>query len=398
MVKKVQNRYDVIIIGAGPAGLMAAIEASKKYKILLIEKNPTPGKKLLITGGGRCNVTNLKPNNSFLNEIDYHKKYLYSTIYAFGPQQIYDFFTKNNVPLKEEKENQIFPVSDKASDILACLTRNIQNATYIYGEEVLAVQINNTYKEVITMQNKYQAKNIIIATGGSSFKQTGSTGDHIKFAKTMNQPTVPLFPAETSVLLDEKNDLAGTSFENVSVKYGKINKQGNLMFTHKGLGGTAIMKMSEHIYLHKEKEIAIDFIPDMNREQLQQMFIEMDREKQVVTCLHQIFTKRFSIYLIHKVGLKEQDKMKNINTKQLNQIIEQIKNTSFTVRVNVLETAYVTGGGIDLDYMDTKTMESKLHRGVYYVGEALDIHGPTGGYNITLALSTGYTAGTHITL
>lgn len=386
--------YDAIIIGAGPAGLMAGIEASKNKNILLIEKNNTPGKKLLITGGGRCNLTNLKTNNDFLNNVDYNKKYLFSTINNFGPKDIYDFFVKNGVVLKEEKENQIFPFSNKASEILEILIKNTSKMKINYNEKVINIFLHQDYKEVITNKNSYKTKNIVIATGGSSFKQTGSDGDNIKFASSIKQPIVPIFPAETSIELEEKLDLAGVSFDSVQVIYQKQNSFGNLIFTHKGLSGTSIMKMSEHIYKSEKKIINIDLIPDINKEDLIEKLNKFDRDKELGTFFSMFFSKRFSSYLVNRLNKKSDIKIKQLNSKDIVEISSLLKYMNFNVKkVNDLETAYVTGGGIDLKYLDSKTFESKINEGIYFAGEALDIHGPIGGYNITLALSTGYTVG-----
>lgn len=386
--------YDCIVIGAGPAGLMAAIEASKNHKTLLIEKNAAAGKKLLLTGGRRCNVTNLKSNDDFLHEINYNIKYLYSTINKFGPNDVHEYFIRNKIVLKEEKDNRIFPASNKSIDILNALLTNTKKVEFKYNENVLNI-INDPVKKVITNKNSYITKNIIIATGGSSFKRTGSTGDNIKFAKILNQPVIPLFPAEVGIILEEKNDLAGTSFENVEVKINNKSAIGNLIFTHFGLSGEAIMKISEYIYKDLKKEVIIDFLPNVEINELKTEIQNFNREKEVVSFLNTMFSKRFSLYLINK--LKINKKMKSLNNKEIDRIVNIIKSFLFKVkRTENLERAYVTGGGVDMKYINSQTMESKINKGIYFVGEALDVHGPIGGYNITLALSTGYTAGTSI--
>ena len=386
--------YDVIIIGAGVSGLMSACFVNKDKKILVIEKNDKPGKKLLLTGNGRCNLTNLKSNKDFLDNISYNKKYLYSTIYGFGPSEIYDYFTSNNVPLKEEKDNQIFPISNKSSDILNVLISNSNHVTFNYNEEVLNINTSQVI-EIVTKKQKYQAKNVIIATGGASFNHTGSSGDHIKFAKMLKQPVIDLFPAETGVVLKENLDLAGTSFEDVNISFDKIKTKGTLMFTHQGLGGTAIMLMSEHIYKSNNKGIKIDFLPNINNEELLSLFDDFDKEKEVTSFLNSFFTKRFSSYIINSLNLDK--KIKSITKTEKVLLMSFIKEKKYLVKeVNELQKAYVTGGGISLDYIDSKTMESKINPGIYFTGEALDIHGPIGGYNITLALSTGRLAAVSI--
>ncbi len=304
--------YGCVVVGAGPAGLMAAIQASQNHKILLIEKNATPGKKLLLTGSGRCNVTNLKNNNDFLHEVDYNKKYLYSTINIFGPHDIYEYFSINKIILKEEKDNRIFPASNKSSDILTALLKNTQKVEFKYNENVLNI-LDGKLKTVITNKAEYLTKNIIIATGGSSFKSTGSAGDNMKFAKKLNQPTVPLSPAEVGIILKEETNLAGTSFDNIEVKIKNKSSIGNLVFTHSGLGGEAIMKISEHIYKNSEKEIFIDFLPSMGVDELKNKIKNYDSEKQLISFLSDLFSKKFSLYLANKLDLNK--KIKSLNNK-----------------------------------------------------------------------------------
>lgn len=386
--------YDCIVIGAGPAGLMAAIEASKNNRTLLIEKNPSPGNKLLLTGGGRCNLTNLKSNNEFLNEVDYNKKYLYSAINKFGPREIYDFFESKNVSLNIEKENQVFPKSDKAGDILEVLVNELKNVEQKYNETVLEIK-NGKIKEIISNKEIYKTKNIIIATGGSSFRHTGSSGDNLKFASILNQPIIPIFPAETGVKLTEQTNLAGTTISEVTITFDNKKTTGNLMFTHTGLSGTAIMKMSEFIYKSSQKEINIDLLPNLSKEEIIELLNKYDREKELISFLNEIFTKRFSLYLTSRINLNK--KIKSLIKEEIENLITLLKAINFIVKeVNEIDIAYVTGGGIDLKYIDSMTMESKINKGTYFVGEALDIHGPIGGYNITLALSTGYLAGSSV--
>ena len=388
--------YDVIVIGTGPAGLMAAIEASKTKKVLVLEKNSIPGKKLLITGGGRCNLTNLKSNREFLDEVEYNKKYLYSAINKFGPEEIYNFFTNSGVKLKVEEDNKVFPVSNRSSEIVYTLIDKLNKVQINYNENVIDVNLQDNLFEVYTNKDKYNSKYLVIATGGSSFTHTGSSGDNLIFANKLNQKVTPIFPAEVGIILnDDLSFLAGTSLEEVTVKASKINKTGNLIFTHKGLSGTAIMKISEFIYLNKNKEIYIDLLPSYSKEELVSLINSYEKEKELISFFSDFFSKKFSSYLLDKVNLNI--KIKNLNNKLIDILINEIKNQKFSVKkVEDLEKAYVTGGGIDMNYIDTTKMESKINKGLYFVGEALDIHGPIGGYNITLALSTGYLAGISI--
>lgn len=389
--------YDVIIIGAGPSGLMTAIQIDKNVKTLILEKNEKSGKKLLITGGGRCNVTNLKSNNDFLNQIEHNRKYLYSTINNFGPQDVYDFFSSNSVKLKEEEDNRIFPVSNKSIDILNVLLNNLNNTKIEYSTIVKEIIYEENNIKVITNKGKYITKKLVIATGGTSFKKTGSSGDHIKFAKMLNHKVVDLYPVETGIILKEKLDLVGISLDSVIGYCNKKTYEGNLIFTHKGLSGSVIMKMSEHIYLNNIKSIEIDFLKDYTQEEFRNIITNYNREKELITLLSNYLPKRLCYYLIEKSNLNSNIKIKNLTKTQILTIANNIKKSNFEIdRVCDIDCAYVTGGGIDMKYINTKTMESKVKKGIYFVGECLDIHGPIGGYNITLALSAGYTAGINI--
>lgn len=383
--------FEVIIIGAGPAGLMAGIMSEKKT--LIIEKNDIAGKKLLITGGGRCNVTNNKENREFLNQIEHNKKYLYSTINNFGPKEIINFFETHNVSLKEEEDGKMFPKANKSFVIKEALL-NAYKGKINYNEDVEKIIKENDYYIVITNKNEYKTQKLVIATGGSSYKITGSTGDNLKFAKMLKQPVTEIYPAEIGVKLEKPTDIPGQSIDNVIVKAGKRKKEGNLLYTHTGLSGSSVMLISEYIFKDKINEIEIDLLPKYNEEEIKNILNNYDRNKEVHTFLEQYFSKRFSEYLLNYINLEKNIKIKQLNHKELNKLVETIKHIKYNVKNNEkIDLAYVTAGGIDLKYINTKTFESTINKNLYFVGEALDIHGPIGGYNITLALSTGYSAG-----
>lgn len=386
--------YDVIIVGAGPAGLMSGIVLSKSnLKVLIIEKNNTAAKKLMVTGNGRCNFTNLKDNEKFLDEVDYNKKYLYSAINLFGPSDIYNFFSKE-IKLKEERDNRIFPLSDKSIDVLEVLMNKLKYDIN-YNESILDIEVLDNYIKVITSKGEYKTKKIIFGVGGASYPHTGSNGDIINIAKKLNHPIVEFFPAEVGIKLLDKHKIPGISISDVVVKAGKIKKSGFLLFTHLGLSGEAIMKISEFVYLNKNEFIDIDFLPMYDINELKNYILSY-REKNISSVLAQLFMKNFGLYLLNLINIDDM-KIKQLNLKDIDRLINLIKECRYKVDcVDKLALAYVTGGGISLKQVNTKSFESKIHSGVYFVGECLDIHGPIGGYNITLALSTGYSAGVDI--
>ena len=383
--------FDLIIIGAGVSGLMAGIKSN--VNTLILEKNNEAGKKLLISGNSRCNLTNNKSNDQFLLNIEVNRKHLYSTINNFGPKEIMDFFIKNDVLLKEETDNKIFPLNNKSESILKVLLKNCKH-TINYNEEVIDINKKDNYFEIVTNKNKYLTKKLIIATGGSSYKHTGSTGDNIKFAKKLGQPIVDIYPVEVPIILTNKADLAGTSIDNVLVKCNKIKKSGTFLFTHKGISGSAVMAISEYVYKQNAKEIEVDFLIDYNNDEFLNIINNYDKEKEIHTFLETIFTKKLSLYFLNNINMNKSLKIKQLNNRDKINLIREIKEKRYEIKkVEDINYAYVTGGGIDMKYINSKTMESTIIKNLYFTGEALDTHGPIGGYNITLALSTGYTAG-----
>lgn len=380
--------YNTIIIGAGAAGLMSANQLENK-NFLILEKTNYPGQKLLLTGNKRCNLTNLKTPKEFISNIQYNQKFLYSTINNYTPQDIYNYFNEY-IPLKEESNNKIFPKSDKSTDILNVLLKNIEEKI-IYNEEVLSISPINNLINIKTNNNEYITKNLIVATGGTSFKQTGSTGDIIKFAKSLEIETIPFFAAETGIILEEKIDLAGNSIDLVEINIDKIKTSGPLIYTHTGLSGESIMNISGYINCNKIKEITIDLLPSKNIENIKQE-LELNREKELVTYLKKYYSTKISNQLINEIKLTNRI-IKTLTHKEIESFINNIKAHKYKIlKTNSIESAYVCGGGVKLNEVNTKTFQTLKYPNIYIVGEALDIYGPIGGYNLTLAFSTATNA------
>ncbi|MDD3452977.1 MAG: aminoacetone oxidase family FAD-binding enzyme [Bacilli bacterium] len=393
--------YDVVIIGAGPAGMMAAIQASKKNKVLLIEKNDKIGEKLELTGGTRCNLINLKNIADFIKEIPVNNKALYSSLNKFSPQDIYDYFNMNKVFLKVEDNDRVFPVSNKAKTIIDFFNNEIKNKNIDLhlNEYVKDIIITDEYKIVSTNNNEYTTNKIVLATGGCSYPQTGSTGDGFRISKNINQPVTKLYPAETFLISKNKLDLAGLTIENVKIKLNNYIENGSLLFTHQGISGPACFKISEKVYkqLQEEKEITlqIDLLPELSNEQILNKINEYNQKKEVISFLKEILPKRIAEYIIKKTNINT--RIAELSKTNKNILIENIKQFEIQIiKTGSIEQSFVTGGGIDMKYINSKTMESTINKGVYYAGEILDIHGHTGGYNITIALSTGYNVGSQI--
>jgi predicted Rossmann fold flavoprotein len=392
--------YDVIVIGSGPAGIMASIKAAENKKsVLLLEKNDSIGKKLKLTGGTRCNLTNLKTTSDFINQIPVNNKTLYSCLSQFGPQDIYNYFESIGVKLKVEDHDRVFPQSNKAETIIDALYNElIKNKVNIhFNESVEDININNDIKEITTNKDTYQAKNIIVATGGKSYPHTGSTGDGYKLSKMLNQPLTKLYPAETFLIANNEYPLAGITLDNVEVSINKRTVDGSLLFTHVGVSGPAIFKISEEVYKNLEANnqasIKIDLLPQYTVDKMMSLLNNYNQKKNIGSFFKEYLPKRLAEYLITDgermiVTISKVDKMK---------LMQLVKGFEIDIKqTGTIEQSFVTGGGVDIKYINPKTMESTINKGIYFVGEVLDIHGHTGGYNITIALSTGYAAGVSI--
>ena len=393
--------YDVIIIGAGPAGIMASIvAASREKKVLLIEKNEKIGKKLELTGGGRCNLINLKKTEDFIKQIPVNNKTLYTILNQFSPMDIYNYFINIGVPLKIEDEDRVFPISNKSKTIIDALYNQLtnHNVTLNLNETVLEIN-NNSIKEIVTNKNTYKTKKIIISTGGSSYPQTGSTGDGYVFAKKISQDITKIYPAVTFLINNQPLPLAGITLDSVNIKINKKTVSGSLLFTHIGLSGPAAFKISEEVYKelqnNKTATINIDLIPKYTEEELLNRLNKYNHKKEFNSFIKEYLPKRLADYLVSEntSNLKIAE-VSNLKKKQL---LETIKNYKVDIKsTGNVDQSFVTGGGINMKYINPKTMESTINKGIYFIGELLDIHGHTGGYNITIALSTGYVAGISI--
>ena len=386
--------YDVIVIGAGPAGVMAALTASEYASVLLIDKNNDIGKKLFLTGGGRCNVTNLKSHDNFVKEI-HNGKYFYSILNQFDSAKLMEYFSDRGVVFKEEDRNRIFPVSNSALEIINVLKEELKKkkVATAYNENVVDI-IDGDSKTVITNKGEYQAKKIIIATGGKSYPLTGSTGDGYYLAKKLGHKVTELLPAETYIITEEKFPLPGISCD-VSITFNNYKVEETLLFTHRGLSGPVIFKLSEFLYKeiseNKKPHIEIDFLPDFSSDELLSELEFFDGKKEAKSWLRIHLITRLADFLLGNYADK---KLSTLSKKELLNIVKRVKCYDCLVtNTGSLEEAIVTSGGVALDEINTKTLESKIVPNLYFAGEVLDFHGPMGGYNLTIAFATGYVAG-----
>ncbi|SHN04186.1 NAD(P)/FAD-dependent oxidoreductase [Gracilibacillus kekensis] len=409
---------DVTIIGGGPSGLMAAIAAAEQgAQTLLIDKGNKLGKKLAISGGGRCNVTNRLPADEVIKHIPGNGRFLYSAFSIFDNYDIIEYFEGLGVALKEEDHGRMFPMSNKSSDVVNALLNELDkwNVTVKKNTVVQAIDYGETIHHIILKDGtKISTKAIIIAAGGKAVPHTGSTGDAFPWAKKAGHTITELYPTEVPIVSNEtfikKKILQGTALRNVSLTVydnkGKkvVTHQMDMLFTHFGISGPAVLRCSQYIVKllmkgQKSVDVTIDAIPDKTVNQLIQELLNAINENPKKTFKNTtkgMVPERYLDFLLERSSISTDIKNANISREKLEHFIDDLKGFSFKVNGSLpLEKAFVTGGGVSIKEVIPNTMQSKLMHGLYFCGEVLDIHGYTGGYNITAAMVTGRVAGMH---
>lgn len=409
---------DVIVIGGGPSGLMAACAAGAEGKsVMLIEKGSKLGKKLAISGGGRCNVTNRLPQEEIVKHIPGNGRFLYSPFSVFNNEDIIAFFESLGVPLKEEDHGRMFPVSNKAMDVVNALIDEMKrwHVDVRLHTKVAKLLMNDDKILGIRLEDGTEilSKSVIVAVGGKAVPQTGSTGDGYPWAEKAGHTVTELFPTEVPVLSSEpfirSKELQGLALRDVAVSVhnakGKtlVTHQMDMLFTHFGVSGPAILRCSQFVVKERKKnggkpvELRIDSLPAMNGEEAFQHIHRMlkeDGKKAVKNALKGLVPERWLLFLLKRAGIEEDARGETLSAEKVRAFSTLVKSFSMLVDgTQPLEKAYVTGGGVSIKEIEPKTMASKKKVGLYFCGEVLDIHGYTGGYNITAALVTGRVAG-----
>lgn len=409
---------DVIVIGGGPSGLMAAIAAGEqKKKVLLIEKGNKLGKKLAISGGGRCNVTNRLSVDEIIKHIPGNGRFLYSPFTVYNNENIIEFFEGLGVKLKEEDHGRMFPVSNRAQDVVDALINELKrlhveirlqttvSKLLMNDEKILGVRLSDG-TEIL-------AKAVVVAVGGKAVPQTGSTGDGYPWAERAGHTITELYPTEVPVKSNEpfiqSRELQGLALRDVAVsvlnKKGKaiITHQMDMLFTHFGLSGPAILRCSQFIVKERKKnggapvQVRIQTLTDYNIEtcvQYLNKLLKEDPKKAVKNVWKNVAPERWLLFLMERVDIDPSKTSAELSQEKIRQLANEL--VGFTMDVHgtlPLEKAFVTGGGISVKEIEPKTMASKKKSGLFFCGEILDIHGYTGGYNITSALVTGRIAG-----
>lgn len=400
----------VIVIGGGPAGMMAAGTAAQKGNLVtIIEKNERFGKKLFITGKGRCNVTNATDPEELIANTPGNPYFLYSAFYTFPSTATISFFENLGVPIKIERGNRAFPKSDKSGDIVRAMERFLKNNGVKIKLNTQAKNIiveNNTVKGVETDKGFLECDSVVVATGGLSYPMTGSTGDGFKFAKKCGHNVTKLYPSLVPLKVKEKwvSQLMGLSLKNVRVSVEVDKKEvysgfGEMLFTHYGVSGPLVLSASRFINdkIEKKPEIFIDLKPAMSEKELDNRILRDFNKysnKDFKNALDDLLPQKLIPVIIKLSGVSDVKKVNSITKEERIKLVGIIKSLKFTVTDTTgYNEAVVTRGGINVDEIDPSTMKSKKVKGLLFAGEIIDVDSFTGGFNLQIAFSTGYLAG-----
>lgn len=417
---------DVIVIGGGPAGMVSAITAAKENNnVIILEKMNSCGRKLLITGKGRCNITSSLSMDDFIKNTPGNGKFLYSCFQNFTNEDIIQMLKNNGVKTKEERGNRIFPVSDKSLDVLNAFEKEMEknNVKVITKANVKKINIENEKVTGVTFEkdglNKtFKADKVILATGGKSYSATGSTGDGYKLAEDLGHNIIRIRPSLVPLQTNGRNlkickQMQGLSLRNVKMKLIDSSKNktiyedfGELLFTNFGVSGPTILSSSAHLLRYKNVDellnngtikLIIDLKPALDEEKLNLRILrdfEKEKNKSFKNSLNDLLPKKMIDTVIELSEIDENKKVNEITKKERMKLIQILKHFEITISgFRPIEEAIITSGGISTKEINPKTMESKIIQGLYFAGEIIDVDAYTGGFNLQIAYSTGYTAG-----
>lgn len=406
-----KNRFDVIVVGGGAAGMLAAIFAARNgKKVVLLEQNEKLGKKLFITGKGRCNFTNACDTEDLFQNVVTNPKFLYSAFYAFSNQMVMDFFEEIGLPYKVERGNRVFPTSDHSSDVIKVLEKEMkkENVEILLNTKVKSLIIENNICKGVVLKDKkcILADSTIVATGGVSYPRTGACKDGYDFAESAGHSIIEAQPSLVPFELSDSccKEIMGNSLKNVSITIYADNKKvysdfGEMLFTHFGVSGPIIIKASAYIhkYLDKQLSLMIDLKPALDEKQLDDRILKdfkIFQNKQLKNSLDKLMLRSLIPVVLEKSGLDGEKKINELTKEERRILGQTIKNLTFNITgLRGWDEAIITKGGIKVKEIDPGTMESKFTSGLYFAGEVLDLDALTGGFNLQIAWSTGYLAG-----
>lgn len=410
----------VIVIGGGAAGMMAAVMAARSgRKVHLLEKNEKLGKKLFITGKGRCNITNAADIEAFFRAMNSNPKFMYSGFYSFTNDQVIQFFEDLGVQTKIERGDRVFPVSDHSSDVINALSREMKRLgvqIYLHSEvrELLVEELSDADGTEMTVSGvvlasgkKIRGDSVIVTTGGASYPSTGSTGDGYRFAKACGHKVTDLLPALVPMEVKEwyAGELMGLSLRNIEIKITDGKKKlyeefGEMLFTHYGVTGPVILSASSVVgrrLKQKELTLHIDLKPALAEEQLDKRVLrdfESNHNRQFKNAVDGLFPAKLKPVMVELSGIPEEKKVNEITKEERLKFVRLIKDFTMTLTsLRGYNEAIITKGGVSVKEIDPGTMESKLVHRLYFAGEVLDLDAMTGGFNLQIAWSTGYLAG-----
>lgn len=404
----------VIIVGGGAAGMIAGITAARRgHRVVLLEKNEKLGKKVFITGKGRCNITNAGDEQDFFASLNTNPKFMYSAFHAFGNYDAMGFFDELGLKIKVERGNRVFPASDHASDVIQCMSRELKRlgvkiSLHTEAEQILVKA--GCFTGVKTAGGLVEGDAVIIATGGKSYPSTGSTGDGYRFASQLGHQVTPLLPALVPLTAREEwvKDLQGLSLKNVAVSvmdgertlYGEF---GEMLFTHFGVSGPVILSASSKIagtLRHKPLSLTIDLKPALTEEQLDERILRdfgEEQNRQFKNALDNLLPKKLIPVMIDLSGISESRRVNEITRQERKKLVHLFKHLTLTLTgLKGFNEAIITQGGVDVKQINPSTMASKIVKNVYFAGEILDVDAVTGGYNLQVAWSTGFLAASSV--
>lgn len=402
----------VIVIGAGPAGMMAAGKAAERgHDVLLLEKNDKVGKKLLISGKGRCNITNITDIEGLIRNIPGNGNFLYSAFYNFSNEDLINFFNQYGLKTKVERGGRVFPVTDRAQDVVETLLGFVKEkgAKILLNAPVQQIKAyDGKVKSVVLKDGReLECQSAILATGGASYPGTGSTGDGYRIARELGHTIKEIKPSLVPLLAEEEwvRELQGLTLKNVSIKLLSGNGKkiyedfGEMLFTHFGVSGPIILSGSRHIldYDYKNIKLVIDLKPALTEEVLDariQRDFEKFSRKQFKNSLDELLPKKMIPVIVRLSGIAPEKPVNQITREERRGLVKLLKSLELNiVGSRPIREAIVTAGGVSVDEINPSTMESRIVKGLYFAGEVMDLDGYTGGFNLTIAFSTGYLAG-----
>ncbi len=399
----------VVIIGGGAAGLLCGYFAAKNgASVLIVDKNARPGRKMMISGKGRCNLTNNCDVRRFMESVTKNASFLYSALYFLPPQRLMELIEEAGLPLKTERGNRVFPVSDKAVDVVDAVYAMAKSAgcEYLNAEVKSLIVKNGAAVGVDTSSGRIGADSVVVATGGASYTRTGSTGDGYKFAKEAGHTVEPIRPSLVPLVTagGTAKRLMGLSLKNVALKLTEDGRDkpvfedfGEMLFTHFGLSGPMVLSASAHMEQGKRYSVSVDLKPALTTEELSKR-IARDfaayPNKDFANSLDDLLPKKMIPVIVDLSGIDPHKKVNSVTREERAKLAALLKKLDFAVTgTRPVEEAIITSGGVNVKEIDPKTMESKLVKGLYFAGEVIDVDALTGGYNMHIAMATGALAG-----